>query len=197
MPGGGYRPVSYWNHVPDFSEQPEEPEIKYPTLESDPVTSSASVSNNIQQAADRGRDFVPGVTPAATGYRETEEATNTLAQLTRDQWEYYKQVGVPLENTLYDSYRNENLWDDAVQTATDVTNSQYSAANGNLQRQQARYGVGLNNRQQQASQRGMGLSKAAAMVANRNDARKMMAETDNAVMTGGNTQSVTLKSLMG
>jgi hypothetical protein len=165
--------------------------------EAEPVTANTSISNSLQLAADAGRNFVPGLTPAATGYKETEEATNTLAQLTRDQWEYYKQVGVPLENTLYESYRNEGLWGDAVQNATDVTDSQFAAANGNLQRQQARYGVGLNNRQQQASQRGMGLSKAAAMVANRNNARKMMEETDNAVMTGGNTQSVTLKSLMG
>jgi hypothetical protein len=173
------------------------PEFEYPTVESEPVTSSASISSGLQNAANAGRSFVPGLQRAATGYRETEEATNTLAQLTRDQWEYYKQVGVPLEDTLYDSYRNEKLWDEGIQNATAATNAQYDAAKGNIQRQQARYGQGLSNREQEASSRGLGLSKAAAIVANRNDARKMMAETDNAVMTGGNAQSVTLKSLMG
>lgn len=162
-----------------------------------PVNSSQDVSDNIQAAADAGRGFVPGLTKASTGYTETQDATDTLAQLTRDQWEYYKKVGAPLEDTLYESYRNKNLWTDAVQNASDSTRMQYDAARGNLQRQQARYGTGLSGRQQEASGRRMGLSEAAAMVTNRNNARKMMAETDNAVMTGGSTQSVTLKSLMG
>ena len=162
-----------------------------------PVNSSQDVSDNIQAAADAGRGFVPGLTKASTGYAETQEATDTLAQLTRDQWDYYKKVGAPLEDTLFESYRNKNLWTDAVQNASDSTRMQYDTARGNFQRQQARYGTGLSNRQQEASQRRMGLSEAAAMVTNRNNARKMMAETDNAVMTGGSTQSVTLKSLMG
>lgn len=200
MPGGP-SPGShetYWNNVPDFSEKPEEPVFEYPTRETQPITSGASISGNLQSAADAGRNFVPGLAPAATGYKETEEATDTLAQLTRDQWEYYKQVGVPLEGALYESYRNKDLWGEAVDNTTRITGAQYDSARGNLARERHRYGGGgLNPRQQQASQRSMGLSEAAATVANRNDTRKMMAETDNAVMTGGNTQSVTLRSLMG
>lgn len=172
-------------------------DFKYPENEAGDVASQSNINNNIQQAAEAGRNFTPGLSKTATGYSETSDATDTQAQLTRDQWEYYKQAGVPLEDTMYQSYRNEGIWDDAVQGATDVTNRQYDAARGTLQREQSRYGGGLNPRQQQASQRSMGLSQAAANVANRNNTRKMMQETDNAVMTGGSTQSVTLQSLMG
>ena len=167
---------------------------------SSPVSSgvggSADISQNMREAADAGRSFAPGRSKAATGYAETSEATDTLAQLTRDQWEYYKQVGVPLEDTLYNSYRNKGLWAEEVQNAGDATDAQYSTAMDNMQREQSRYGVNMTNRQTESAQRGLGLSAAAAKVANRNDARKMMQETDNATMSGGSTQSVTLKSLM-
>ena len=170
---------------------------QYPETQTDTVTSQSNINQNIQNAVDAGLSFTPGISKTATGYAESSEATDTQAQLTRDQWEYYKQAGVPLEDTLYQSYRNKGIWDDAIQGASDLTDTQYDVAAQNLNRQQSRYGTGLNARQETASKRGMGLSRAAAEVANRNNTRKMMQETDNAVMTGGNTQSVTLQSLMG
>jgi hypothetical protein len=160
------------------------------------IGGSADISKSMREAAEAGRNFTPGRTSAATGYAESSDATDTLAQLTRDQWDYYKQVGFPLEDSLYSSYRNKGLWNEEVQTAGDASDAQYRNAMSNIQREQGRYGVNMSNRQTDATERRLGLSAAAAKVANRNDARKMMQETDNATMTGGSTQSVTLKSLM-
>jgi len=139
-------------------------------------------------------NFKPGTTPAATGFTEDTASTDTLAQLTRDQWEYYKQVGVPLENELFDSYRNPQLWNDTLDFSKQATKDAFGAMRGQNEREIGRYGVGMNTRQQGNFDRQSGLQEKSAQVRNTNSARKMLQERDDAVMTGQSSQ-VTLKDL--
>jgi len=123
-------------------------------------------------------------TPAARGL-VNGSASDTLAQISREQWADYKSRYVPLENKLIDAYDNPQL---KAARMADVTKSAEAASDNAVYtgiRGLARYGQNYGD--QKGLIRDAGLSKVTNVIHAQNTNRDQMAERDKMLLTGGVT----------
>jgi hypothetical protein len=130
-------------------------------------------------------DFSDPVTVNAADGLVNGKASDTYAQISREQWEDYKNRFIPLEDRLLNAYDNQDM---KQQRLADVTKSANAASDNAVyagKRQLARYG--LNYGDQKGIVREAGLLKATNAIDAQNNNRGLMAERDEALLSGGVT----------
>jgi hypothetical protein len=110
-------------------------------------------------------------------------ASDTLASISRAQWEDYKARFVPLENQLIAGYNNAGDRATQMNSAVNLSGQAFDAAAGVQSRNLSRYGVdtGIGA----GATRSLGLGKAAATVDAMNTSRQHMNDRDQILLTGG------------
>lgn len=112
-------------------------------------------------------------------------ASDTLANISREQWDDYKSRFVPLENELIDAYNNPALRAERMADVTNRANDAATSAVGVAQRGLSRYGQTYEG--QAGLTRQADLSRATSVVDARNTNRAQMNERDKLLLSGGLT----------
>ena len=111
-------------------------------------------------------------------------ASDTLAAISREQWNDYRARFIPLENKLIDAYDNPDLRQERMDAATGYAAVSADNAQGVAERQMSRYGL---NNDSQAGQREAGLAKTTSIVDAQNTSRDQMNARDQLLLAGGLT----------
>lgn len=111
-------------------------------------------------------------------------ASETLAQINREQWSDYKSRFVPLENQLIAAYDNPADKAERMRIATTSAGLSADIAQDVTQRSMARYGQTVNDA---GLTRSAGLTKTASMVDAANISRDQLNERDRLLLSGGLT----------
>lgn len=98
-------------------------------------------------------------------------ASDTFAQLTRDQWANYVQNYVPYEDKLISYATDPGVVSTAMSTASTDVNNAFNNVQASSQRRLAGMGLTLNADEQAASTRQLGLARSLADVQGQNSAR--------------------------
>lgn len=114
---------------------------------------------------------------------------DTYAALTREQWQNYVNVFVPLENQLIDYATNKNKPAEAMAEASADVTAAYRTQEGASERRLRGMGVSLNADEQAARTRSFGLSKSLADVGAQNMAGQLTRERQQAVLGNPAPQS--------
>lgn len=118
-------------------------------------------------------------------------ASETYAALTRDQWQTYMSVFVPIENQLIDYATDKNKPMEAMAEASADVNSAYDAQQGATQRRLAGLGVSLNGDEQAAQSRSAGLSRSLADVGAQNMAGELTRQRQQSLLGNPAPQALT------
>lgn len=98
-------------------------------------------------------------------------ASDTYAQVTRDQWQQYVNQFVPIENQLINYSANTQLSEQNMQRAITGVQQAFQSQQGQTQRRLSGYGVSLNPQEQAAANREQNLSQSLGEVGAANAAR--------------------------
>jgi len=98
-------------------------------------------------------------------------ATDTFAQMTRDQWQTYVKDYIPYENKLIDYATDPNTVSDAMSQASDTVASAFDARAASSQRHLRGLGLTLDADEQQAATRSTALARSLADVNAQNTVR--------------------------
>lgn len=112
-------------------------------------------------------------------------ASDTFAQITRDQWADYKNTFAPYENQLIalSTGDADNL--QSEQRAAGAVENSFNSSLGTLARDRSRLGVSIGS-DQAADEKRLGATlKTASLVGGTNKARLHAQDRDKAVLTGG------------
>lgn len=112
-------------------------------------------------------------------------ASNTYAQLVRDQWADYKNTFAPYEQQLIDlsTGNADNL--QSEQRATNAVNNGFATSLGTLSRDRQRLGLNVGADQVADESRLASTQKTGSLVSAVNQARLHAQDRDTAVLTGG------------
>ena len=110
-------------------------------------------------------------------------ASDTLAAISRAQWEDYKARFVPLENQLISGYNNAGDRAAQMNAAVNLSNQAFDSSVGMQNRNLSRYGV--NTGIGAGATRSLGLGRTAATVDAMNTSRQHMNSRDQILLTGG------------
>lgn len=115
----------------------------------------------------------------------SNSASNTYAQLVRDQWADYKNTFAPYEQQLIDlsTGNADNL--QSEQRATSAVNSAFDTSMGTLARDRSRLGLSVGADQVTDESRLASTQKTGSLVSAVNQARLHAKDRDTAVLTGG------------
>lgn len=112
-------------------------------------------------------------------------ASETLANINREQWEDYKNRFVPLENELMNAYNNPVLRQKRMDAVTNEAIMSADTAQGVGRRTMARYGQSMEG--QQGVAREAGLTKTSSIINAQNTNRQQMNSRDLLLLSGGLT----------
>lgn len=98
-------------------------------------------------------------------------ASDTYAAMTRDQWNTYANIFVPIENKLIEYATDPAVVTNAMATAGENVNDAFDAQGGQTQRRLKGYGLQLTGEEQASSDRQTGVARALADVNAQNNAR--------------------------
>ena len=115
-------------------------------------------------------------TPAST------YASDTFAQLTRDQWASYVQNYVPFENKLIDYATDPGVVASAMSEASRDVNAAFDGRELATTRRLGGLGLTLDADEQQASTRSFGLARSLADVQGKNSARDATRERQQTIL---------------
>jgi len=112
-------------------------------------------------------------------------ASDTLASISRAQWEDYKARYLPLESQLMAGYKNPWEQQSAINESVSLSQGAFDAATATKQRELSRMGIGSGNLQ--GLQRRQEIDKTAATVDAMNTARQHIVDRDKMLLSGGLT----------
>jgi len=109
-------------------------------------------------------------------------AADTLAQVTRDQWNNYVQNFVPIENRLIQYATDPNVVSDAMADASTGIHQAFAAQQGTTDRRLKSLGVQLSPEEQAAQTRASGLQEGLADVQSQNTARDLTMQRQQSIL---------------
>ena len=111
-------------------------------------------------------------------------ASQTRADLARQQWEDYKARFQPVEDELFRRYSSRDDLNDMLGDARDTTNAQFGIARAGMERNAGRYGLNRTQRQKGARDDQLGLAKALTTTNLENTTRQQWEDERNRLLTG-------------
>lgn len=128
-----------------------------------------------------GKDYTPA--PDASGLIGGS-ASNTFANITREQYADYVKNYIPIEDQLIKSYKNPVDLQANLSTTKGIVNNNYAAATQDQRRQLGKYGLSMTAPQQKVSERVNALGRTASLSTANNFVRQLTKDRDQAILTG-------------